>query len=133
MMYTKQEIHEMIEGYKWMSNVIDSQVYDYDSTSISQYGYQSAMPKAQGGTSDKVLVKVINRSKAKRRNQLIMDKLAFIDTYESYITNEKDYHILQMLKQRENHKRIMAILDMSRDTFYRRVKDIVNILYHAQH
>ncbi|WP_105977808.1 helix-turn-helix domain-containing protein [Staphylococcus simulans] len=132
-MYTKQEIHEMIEGYKWMSNVIDSQVYDYDSTSISQYGYQSAMSKAQGGTSDKVLVKVINRSKAKRRNQLIMDKLAFIDTYESYITNEKDYHILQMLKQRENHKRIMAILDMSRDTFYRRVKDIVNILYHAQH
>ncbi|MHD0383354.1 helix-turn-helix domain-containing protein [Staphylococcus simulans] len=132
-MYTKQEIHEMIEGYKWMSNVIDSQVYDYDSTSIAQYGYQSAMPKAQGGTSDKVLVKVINRSKAKRRNQLIMDKLAFIDTYESYITNEKDYHILQMLKQRENHKRIMAILDMSRDTFYRRVKDIVNILYHAQH
>ncbi|OFV05214.1 hypothetical protein HMPREF3124_08265 [Staphylococcus sp. HMSC12H08] len=132
-MYTKQEIHEMIEGYKWMSNVIDSQVYDYDSTSILQYGYQSAMPKAQGGTSDKVLVKVINRSKAKRRNQLIMDKLAFIDTYESYITNEKDYHILQMLKQRENHKRIMAILDISRATFYKRVKDIVNILYHAQH
>lgn len=132
-MYTKQEIHEMIEGYKWMSNVIDSQVYDYDSTSIVQYGYQSVMPKGKGGTSDKVLVKVINRSKAKRRNQLIMDKLAFIDTYESHITNEKDYHILQMLKQRENHKRIMAILDMSRATFYTRVKDIVNILYHAQH
>lgn len=131
-MYSKSEIRQMLEDYKWMKNIIDSQVYDYDSTAIAQYGYQSAMPKGKGETSDKVLVKVLSRSKATRRNQLLMDKIAFIDTYESYITNEKDYHILQMLKQREPHKRIMAILDIGRDTFYSRVKDIVNVLYTVQ-
>ncbi|MBH4890286.1 hypothetical protein I6D99_12265, partial [Staphylococcus aureus] len=41
-------------------------------------------------------------------------------------------HILQMLKQRESHNRIMSILDIGRDNFYSRVKDIVNILYNLQ-
>ena len=46
-MYNKKEIRQMIDDYKWMKNIIDSQVYDYESTSIAQYGYQSAMPKAK--------------------------------------------------------------------------------------
>ncbi|HII0893491.1 TPA: hypothetical protein ACYYR0_002706, partial [Staphylococcus aureus] len=32
----------------------------------------------------------------------------------------------------ESHNRIMSILDIGRDNFYSRVKDIVNILYNLQ-
>lgn len=131
-MYNRKEIREMIDNYKWMKNIIDSKVYDNESTSIAQYGYQSAMPKAKGTTSNKVLVKVINKNKALRKYDYLINKIAFIDEYEEYITNEKDYHILQMLKQRESHNRIMSILDIGRDNFYSRVKDIVNILYNLQ-
>lgn len=131
-MYNKKEIRQMIDDYKWMKNIIDSQVYDYESTSISQYGYQSAMPKAKGGTSNKVLVKVIDRSRALRKYDYLIQKIAFIDEYGEYITNERDYHILQLLKQRESHIRIMSIMDLSRDSFYKRIKDIVNILYNMQ-
>lgn len=131
-MYNRKEIREMIDNYKWMKNIIDSKVYDNESTSIAQYGYQSAMPKAKGTTSNKVLVKVINKNKALRKYDYLIKKIAFIDEYEEYITNEKDYHILQMLKQRESHNRIMSILDIGRDNFYSRVKDIVNILYNLQ-
>ncbi|SAZ85562.1 Phage protein [Staphylococcus aureus] len=131
-MYNRKEIREMIDNYKWMKNIIDSKVYDNESTSIAQYGYQSAMPKAKGTTSNKVLVKVINKNKALRKYDYLIKKIAFIDEYEEYITNEKDYHILQMLKQRESHNRVMSILDIGRDNFYSRVKDIVNILYNLQ-
>lgn len=131
-MYNKKEIRQMIDDYKWMKNIIDSQVYDYESTSTAQYGYQSAMPKAKGGTSNKVLVKVIDRSRALRKYDYLIQKIAFIDEYGEYITNERDYHILQLLKQRESHIRIMSIMDLSRDSFYKRIKDIVNILYNMQ-
>ncbi|CAC6691658.1 TPA: hypothetical protein PD031_002648 [Staphylococcus aureus] len=131
-MYSRKEIREMIDNYKWMKNIIDSKVYDNESTSIAQYGYQSAMPKSKGSTSNKVLVKVINKNKALRKYDYLIKKITFIDEYEEYITNEKDYHILQMLKQRESHNRIMSILDIGRDNFYSRVKDIVNILYNLQ-
>ena len=56
------------------------------------------MPKAKGGTGDKVLVKVLDRNREYRRNVKLLNKIQFIDKYEEYITDEKNYHILQMLK-----------------------------------
>ncbi|MEJ7274173.1 hypothetical protein WL240_11950, partial [Staphylococcus epidermidis] len=71
-------------------------------------------------------------SRALRKYDYLIQKIAFIDEYGEYITNERDYHILQLLKQRESHIRIMSIMDLSRDSFYKRIKDIVNILYNMQ-
>ena len=81
-MYSRKEIREMIDNYKWMKNIIDSKVYDNESTSIAQYGYQSAMPKSKGSTSNKVLVKVINKNKALRKYDYLIKKITFIDEYE---------------------------------------------------
>ena len=97
-MYTREEVRNMIDNYKWMHNIIEAQVYDADSTSTAQYGIESVMPKAKGGTGDKVLVKVLDRNREYRRNIKILQKMEFIDKYEDYITNDKNYHILQMLK-----------------------------------
>ena len=85
-MYTRDEVKGMINDYKWMRNIIESQVYDADSTSIAQYGIESVMPKAKGGIGDKVLVKVLNRNREYRRNVKILNKIEFIDKYEEYIT-----------------------------------------------
>src|SRR5699024_11589664 len=97
-MYTREEVREMIDNYKWMNNIVTSQVYDADSTSVAQYGVESAMPKPKGQTGDKVLLKVMNRNKAWRRNIKLIEKIEFIDKYEEHITNEMNYHILQMIK-----------------------------------
>ena len=35
-MYTREEVREMIDNYKWMNNIVTSQVYDADSTSVAQ-------------------------------------------------------------------------------------------------
>ena len=132
-MYTRTDIKKMIDDYKWMRNIIESQVYDNDSTSTAQYGIESVMPKGKGGTGDKVLVKVLDKNKATRRNKKLVQKIAFIDKYEDYITNDKNYHILQLLKQGESHKRIMIIMNInSRGNFYSRVNEIVNTYMDVQ-
>ncbi|MEB7433333.1 hypothetical protein [Staphylococcus pasteuri] len=132
-MYSRDEVKGMINDYKWMQNVIESQVYDADSTSVAQYGIESVMPKAKGGTGDKVLVKVLNRNREYRRNIKILQKMEFIDKYEDYITDDKNYHILQMLKLGVKHKTIKDLMEINSDSkFYACINEIVNVYMDAQ-
>ena len=132
-MYTPSEVRQIITDYSLMKNIIDSKVYECDSTSIGQYGIESSMPKAQGTTGDKVLVRVLRNDKEYRKSQELIDKMAVVDDNEEHITNNKDYHILQLIKQGEKHKRIMSIMNVSRDNFYDRLKDIVLVISNAQY
>ena len=132
-MYTRDEVRNMIDNYKWMHNIIEAQVYDADSTSIAQYGIESVMPKAKGGTGDKVLVKVLDRNREYRRNVKLLNKLQFIDKYEEYVTDEMNYHILQLIKIGIKHKTIMELMEIkSKSTFYGCVNEIVNVYMDAQ-
>ncbi|ASN69463.1 hypothetical protein 7F15_69 [uncultured Caudovirales phage] len=131
-MYTPTEVKQLITDYHWMRRLIDHQVYEYDSTSIGQYGIESAMPKGQGGTGDKVLVRVIKNDKDRRKTQELIEKVAFIDEYEHNITNDKNYHILQLLKQGESITGIEVLMRISRKNVYTRINEIVNVYMEAQ-
>ena len=131
-MYTPTEVKQLITDYHWMRRLIDHQVYEYDSTSTGQYGIQSAMPKAQGGTGDKVLVRVIKNDKDRRKTQELIEKVAFIDDYEHLITNDKNYHILQLLKQGESITGIEVLMRISRKNVYTRINEIVNVYMEVQ-
>lgn len=131
-MYTPSEVKQLITDYHWMRRLIDHQVYEYDSTSIGQYGIESAMPKAQGGTGDKVLVRVIKNDKDRRKTQELIEKVAFIDDHEHLITNDKNYHILQLLKQGEKINTIAMLMKVDRKEVYRKLDIIVSIYMDAQ-
>ncbi|ASN69992.1 MULTISPECIES: hypothetical protein [Staphylococcus] len=132
-MYTREEVKEMIYNYKWMTNIITSQIYDVDSTSVAQYGIESVMPKAKGQAGDKVFLKVMNRNKAWRRNLKLIEKIEFIDKYEEYITNEMNFHILQMIKLGTKLKTVMDLMEIkSKSTFYGCLNEIVNVYMDAQ-
>ncbi|MDW3914173.1 hypothetical protein QI334_03450 [Staphylococcus saprophyticus] len=131
-MYTPTEVKQLITDYHWMRRLIDHQVYEYDSTSTGQYGIESAMPKAQGGTGDKVLVRVIKNDKDRRKTQELIEKVAFIDDYEHLITNDKNYHILQLLKQGESITGIEVLMRISRKNVYTRINEIVNVYMEVQ-
>ncbi|MDW4484538.1 hypothetical protein QI140_03615 [Staphylococcus saprophyticus] len=131
-MYTPTEVKQLITDYHWMRRLIDHQVYEYDSTSIGQYGIESAMPKGQGGTGDKVLVRVIKNDKDRRKTQELIEKVAFIDEYEHNITNDKNYHILQLLKQGESITGIEVLMRISRKNVYTRINEIVGVYMEAQ-
>lgn len=131
-MYTPTEVKQLITDYHWMRRLIDHQVYEYDSTSTGQYGIESAMPKAQGGTGDKVLVRVIKNDKDRRKTQELIEKVAFIDEHEHLITNDKNYHILQLLKQGEKINTIAMLMKVDRKEVYRKLDIIVSIYMDAQ-
>ena len=131
-MYTPTEVKQLITDYHWMRRLIDHQVYEYDSTSIGQYGIESAMPKGQGGTGDKVLVRVIKNDKDRRKTQELIEKVAFIDDHEHLITNDKNYHILQLLKQGESITGIEVLMRISRKNVYTRIGEIVNAYMELQ-
>jgi len=125
-------VKQLITDYHWMRRLIDHQVYEYDSTSTGQYGIESAMPKAQGGTGDKVLVRVIKNDKDRRKTQELIEKVAFIDDHEHLITNDKNYHILQLLKQGESITGIEVLMRISRKNVYTRIGEIVNAYMEVQ-
>ncbi|MDT3959523.1 hypothetical protein [Staphylococcus kloosii] len=122
----RQEVMQLITDYHWMRRLVDTQVYEYDSTSIGQYGIESSMPKAQGTTGDKVLVRVIRNDKDYCKTQELVDQMNIIDNNEDDITNRRDYHILQLLKQGESKQRIMILLNMKRTNFYEHYESIIN-------
>lgn len=131
-MYTPTEVKQLITDYHWMRRLIDHQVYEYDSTSIGQYGIEAAMPKAKGGTGDKVLVRVIKNDKDRRKTQELIEKVAFIDDHEHLITNDKNYHILQLLKQGEKINTIAMLMKVDRKEIYRKLDIIVSIYMNVQ-
>ena len=131
-MYTPSEVKQLITDYHWMRRLIDHQVYEYDSTSTSQYGIESSMPKAQGAVGDKVLVRVIRNDKDRRKTQELIDKVAFIDEHEHRITNDKNYHILQLLKQGEKINTIALLMKVDRKEIYRKLDIIVSIYMKSQ-
>ena len=126
-MYNESEVRQLITGYHWRVNLLEHKVYEYDSTSTGQYGIEAAMPKGQGQTGDKVLVRVIRNDKDKKHSQKLIDEIEFVDKREHYITNDKNYHILQLLKQGETIKTIERLLGISRRSIYSRIDKIVEI------
>ena len=125
-MYSESEVRQLITGYHWRVNLLEHKVYEYDSTSTGQYGIEAAMPKGQGQTGDKVLVRVIRNNKDKKHSQKLIDEIKFVDKLECYITNDKNYHILQLLKQGETIKTIERLLSISRRSIYSRIDKIVD-------
>lgn len=124
-MYSESEVRQLITGYHWRVNLLEHKVYEYDSTSTGKYGIEAAMPKGQGQTGDKVLVRVIRNDKDKKHSQKLIDEIEFVDKREHYITNDKNYHILQLLKQGETIKTIERLLGISRRSIYSRIDKIV--------
>ncbi|MEB7863873.1 hypothetical protein NGC65_00255 [Staphylococcus xylosus] len=131
-MYSESEVRELITGYYWRTNLIEDQVYEYDSTSTAQYGIESVMPKAQGGTGDKVLVRVMTNDKYNRQLKKLISETSFVDEHEHNVSNHKNYHLLQLLKRGEKVSTIERLLDISERNIYNRIKQIVKVYMEAQ-
>lgn len=131
-MYQTQDIKTMIFEYNWRKNVLLKQGYEYDSNSTAQYGVDSVMPKAQGSVGDKVSNIVIGNSKIERMYYKHVEVVDFIDSYEQYIDNDKNFNILQLLKDNVRKKEIQEIFDIGQTNLDNRIDDIIRVLYQHQ-
>ena len=131
-MYLINDIRQIINDYHWKKRLIQSQVYEMDSTSTAQYGIDSAMPKGQGQTGDKISTMIIRNENQRRKIESLIKEVSFIDEYEHCINSDKNFHILQLLKQGESKQRIKVLLNMSNGNLYKRIGQIIIILFNAQ-
>lgn len=131
-MYLINDIRQIINDYHWKKRLIQSQVYEMDSTSTAQYGIDSAMPKGQGQTGDKISTLVVRNENQRRKIESLIKEVSFIDEHEHCINSDKNFHILQLLKQGESKQRIKVLLNISNGSLYKRIDQIVIILFNAQ-
>lgn len=131
-MYLINDIRQIINDYHWKKRLIQSQVYEMDSTSTAQYGIDSAMPKGQGQTGDKISTMIIRNENQRRKIESLIKEVSFIDEHEHCINSDKNFHILQLLKQGESKQRIKVLLNMSNGNLYKRIDQIIIILFNAQ-
>lgn len=103
-----------------------------DSTATSAYGIESSLPKAQGETSDKVSSIVLKNDKESRKLEALVKEVSFIDEHEKHINSDKNFHILQLLKQGESKQRIKVLLNIGSRNLYERIDQVVIILFNAQ-
>ncbi|GEP80646.1 hypothetical protein [Staphylococcus carnosus] len=131
-MYTAEQIEEMIYEYHWRKNVLLEEGYELDSNSTAQYGVESTMPKAQGGTSDKVLDIVTRNDVIYRILYKHLEVVSFIDKYEHHIDNDKNLNILYEIKKGKRPTEIKKIMNIGRTNFESRMTDIVNVYLNEQ-
>lgn len=131
-MYLINDIRQIINDYHWKKRLIQSQVYEMDSTSTAQYGIDSAMPKGQGQTGDKISTMIIRNENQRRKIESLIKEVSFIDEHEHCINSDKNFHILQLLKQGESKQRIKVLLNMSNGNLYKRIDQIIIILFNSQ-
>lgn len=131
-MYLINDIRQIINDYHWKKRLIQSQVYEMDSTSTAQYGIDSAMPKGQGQTGDKISTMIIRNENQRRKIESLIKEVSFIDEHEHCINSDKNFHILQLLKQGESKQRIKVLLNIGSRNLYERIDQIVIILFNAQ-
>lgn len=123
-MYTPTEIEQIIKDYHWMTNIIETNVFNYDTSLTAQYGVESSMPKAQGQTSDKVFMRVLKNDKQGEKYKKLVEKVQFVDEHEHVITNDKDYYILQLLKRGKNLNQIATFMECSKSNVHYRIKEM---------
>lgn len=122
-MYTPTEIEQIIKDYHWMTNIIETNVFNYESTGVAQYGIESSMPRSSGN-GDKVFVRVLKNDKQGQKYKKLVEKVQFVDEHEDVIENEKDFYILQLLKRGKNFKQIAVFMECSHVNIYHRLQKI---------
>lgn len=131
-MYNADQIEEMIYEYHWRKNVLLEEGYELDSNSTAQYGVESTMPKAQGGTSDKVLDIVARNDVLYRVLYEHLEVVNFINKYEYYIDNDKNLNMLYLFKKGKRPSEVKKIMNIGRTNFDSRMEDIINVYLREQ-
>lgn len=98
-MKTFNEIENALRDYSWMIKEIQRLKDDLNSINISmtaQYGIEAAMPKS-GAISNPVEREVINKERKQKTLQKFEEKIKFIETHSSYITDDRQIAILNCM------------------------------------
>ncbi|MYL45041.1 DNA-binding response regulator [Virgibacillus halodenitrificans] len=132
----KKQIENALRDYAWMINEIKRQrelLDDVGDNIVAQSGIDSAMPKAQGNTSDPVAMEVIRREKSTKWVEKLEEKVLFIQERIPVITDEREKAVLECMLDGMSMVAIGRHMGFSRSHIYQLRDSIVDKIAHSGH
>lgn len=132
----EKQIEQALRDYNWMINEIKRQrdLMGYTGGNlVAQGGIESAMPKAQGGTSDPVALEVLRRDKASKWVVNLENKVLFIQKRIHIITDQKEKAILECMLDGLSMVAIGKHMGLSRRHIYNIKESIIYKIAHFAH
>ncbi|MEK4343229.1 hypothetical protein NYE77_25075 [Brevibacillus sp. FSL L8-0710] len=123
-----QRTEEEIRDYNYMQiEIIRIQRYlrDAGEGMVAQYGIEAAMPKGQGGTSDKTHAEVARRDRKWKRLQNLQDTIERIHGAAETITDEQERLVLEALLDGEKNSIIAKEIGVSRQRYYEIKRSVI--------
>lgn len=125
----KKEIENALRDYKWMINEIKRQreiQSDAGTNLVAQSGIESAMPKAQGTTSDPVAIEVVRRDNKFSWVHKLEKKVTFIQERISLIKESREIAVLECMLDGMSMRAISNHMGLSERHIFRIKNSIVS-------
>ncbi|MGX1434373.1 DNA-directed RNA polymerase specialized sigma subunit [Cytobacillus horneckiae] len=123
-----KQIKSILKDYYWMMNsikILRDSMKDAGEGLTAQYGDESAMPKAQGTTSDPIFKETVRREKRYRKIAQYEDKVKFIQNLIPAIDNDREGEVLHWLLEGKSYRWIGMHMGLSSSHIHRLRDSIV--------
>jgi hypothetical protein len=123
----KIEIANILKDYHWMIKSIKllrSSMVSAGERVVRQYGPDSDMPKAQGGTSDPVFQEIVRREKRWKKIDEYEYRVSIIQQRLHVIREEREFEVLHWLLEGKSIRWISIHMGLS-DRHIRRIRESI--------
>ncbi len=130
--YSTEKIMELINNYPFYISRIEELRKKYSAevggSSTAQYGVESVMPKAQGGSSDPVYNEILRRVKMDKELSRLESKARYIQNRWDRITDERMAIIFNLRLSGMTYLKIAEEVDISAQRVYQVMQDVCLLL-----
>ncbi|MBN6887478.1 hypothetical protein ACUXCC_002631 [Cytobacillus horneckiae] len=122
-----KQIESILKDYHWMMNsikILRDSLKDAGEGLTAQYGDESAMPKAQGTTSDPVYKENVRREKRFKKIAQYEEKVQVIQDRMYVIKDDREFEVLHWLLEGKSYKWIGLHMGLS-ERHVRRIRDSI--------
>ncbi|MFS0560122.1 hypothetical protein AB1K91_05235 [Terribacillus sp. 179-K 1B1 HS] len=132
MRVSKHDIHEAIDDYRWMMNVLIERRKESLNGSqglVAKWGIEATLPKPQGDPSDPIYQEMLRIERFDKNNKKLQDKVRMIQKHSKAVKGMKDQLVLDGVLNGLTLREIASQLNMSLTAVKRRKDIIVNEIY----
>lgn len=127
----RKEIESILKDYRWMMNSIKllrSSMEDAGERLVKEYGEESDMPKAKGGSGDPVFQEVKRREKRWNVISKYEKKVKIIQDRIHLIKDQREAEILHWLLEGKSIKWIASHMGLSERHIFRLRDNIIETM-----
>lgn len=135
----RYNLDQWLKDYHWMVSEISkarelsrkamADSTNYKGAKISQYGEESSLPKASGGTSDPVSFEALRRANAFSRYLRYEAKVREVQERSKYVVGEREIYVLNRILDGDSMRKIGQSMKLSEATIRRIRERILDMMF----